>query len=261
MNKIISLIVFTSIFAFSCGATVAEPLQGKVEASTELPAIPPELRAGRAFKDENLPAMGTSQGWYWIPSWFAGTWHREVQTNFTPIGPKTELSRSLDEHQTGEQVDRNGGIWVHFSLPKKDTVEDEQTIEYQIITYSEPILTNETQIVGRYRALTIQVSKRNGKIVRVSQKEQFDTKRSEGQGAVFQDAWLTVYNERGIQLGSQQVQTHYYQIRPFKPIDIDPETGLDLRQDFKAYLMSHGLANLVPVDEPAQISKTGTSTY
>ena len=134
------------------------------------------------------------------------------------------------------------GSWSHFSLPKKSTVEMEQIIEYQIATYSEPILTNETQVVRRVRFMAIDVSKRNRKIVKVFQKEQFDTGHPEGQGAVFQDSWLTVYNERGTQLSSQRIQAHLYQIRPFKPIDIDPETGLDLRQDFKAYLMSHGIS-------------------
>ena len=56
--------------------------------------------------------MGTSQGWRWIPSWAAGTWHGETQTTFLPTGPVTTLARSLDDHQTGEQVDRNGGILV-----------------------------------------------------------------------------------------------------------------------------------------------------
>jgi hypothetical protein len=231
-----------------------EPLQGGVNISKELPAVPSELRAGVIFNEANLPPMGTNQDWRWIPSWAAGTWHRETQTNFLPTGPQTILSRSVNETQEGDQMDSHGGVWKHISLPKKSTIEEDRYTEYQIVTHWEPILINETQIVRRSRFMAIMVNRSNNKIAKVVQKEEFDTYHPEGQGAYLQDAWLTVYNERGRQLFSERGQAHLYQIHPFEPIAIDPKTGLDLRQDFKNYLLSHGLANLVPVDELAQPS-------
>jgi hypothetical protein len=109
--------------------------------------------------------------------------------------------------------------------------------------------------------MALDVKKSNNRIARVFQKEELDTGHPEGQGRVFQDAWLTVYNERGRRLYIQHSQANYYQIHPFAPINIDPKTGLDLRQDFRNYLLSRRLANLIPVDEEAQISKVQAVTY
>ena len=38
------------------------------------------------FKEQNLPPMGTFNSWFWIPTWSAGTWHRETQTDFLATG-------------------------------------------------------------------------------------------------------------------------------------------------------------------------------
>ena len=260
-NLLISVFWLGLLYYCAAIGAHAEPLQGNVNISQELPPIPNELRAGAIFNEANLPPMGTNQEWRKIPIWMAGTWHRETQTNLTPFGPETKLSRSLDERQKGEQVDRNGAIWMHVSLPKKSTIEDDRYVEYQIETESKPILTSETQIVKRIRFIAIDVKKSNNRIARVFQKEELDTDHPEGQGAVIQDAWLTVYNERGRRLLLQHGQAHYYQIHPFAPINIDPKTGLDLRQDFKNYLLSRGLANLIPIEEPDQISKTPATIY
>jgi len=96
--------------------TTLSPLQGSVRLSETLPPVPPQLRAGVVFNAGNLPANDTSTGWYRIPSWFAGTWHREFETDTLPNGKvQTQLSRVDVQH--GHQVDRRKGIWHHHSEP------------------------------------------------------------------------------------------------------------------------------------------------
>ncbi len=229
-----------------------EMLQGGVNISKELPAVPQQLKEGCVFREENLPPMGTSQTWFWIPRWSAGTWHRETQTDFLPNGPHTELSRTVNEQQRGHQVDSRGDIWNHLSLPSKSTVESDEFINWQIATASESLVMNDSETLGRVRFVSIYVNKSDGRIAKVLQQEELRDARPDGSGGASVDVHKTIYDENGKLFTTINSHANYVLTRPFSPVSIDPATGLDLRKDFKQYLQSHGLVNLIPTDAPEQ---------
>jgi hypothetical protein len=238
-------------------SALCDPLQGKLTVSKEIPAVPQDLKEGKIFKEENLPPMGTTQYWCWIPRWSAGTWHRETQTDFLPSGPHTEVSRTVNEQQRGHQVDNHGGIWNRISLPSKSTVESDQYINWQIATDSEPLTMNETQTLSRVRFVSIYVDRLSGKIVKVLQQEEVRDARPNGEGRATVDVHKTIYDENGKQLSVINSHADYSLIRPFSPVAVDPVTGIDLQKDLKNYLLSRGLNDLVPKDQidPSQFGQ------
>ena len=248
-EKIIPFILVLCVVLGDMPSSFCEPLQGGISVSKALPAVPGQLKEGCILKEENLPPMGTFQDWIQIPRWSAGTWHRETQTDFLPGGPQTEISRTVNEQQKGHQLDSRGGIWNHLSLPSKNTVDSDQYTNWQIATQSESMVMNETETVGRVRFVSIYVNKSNGRIAKVLQQEEIKNAHPDGPGKAYVDVRKTIYDENGRLLDTINSHANYVMIRPFMPIPIDPETGLDLHQDFKNYLLSHGLSNLVPIDQ------------
>jgi hypothetical protein len=242
------LVTFLAGYASFISTAVCQPLQGNVNVTTQLPAVSDKLKEGSIFKDENLPRMGTYQYWCWIPKWSAGTWHRETQTDFLPSGSHTETSRTVNEQQRGHQIDNQGGIWNHVSLPSKSTVESDQFINWQIATESEPLLMNENETQSRVRFVSIYVDRFSGKIAKVLQQEEIRDAHPDGIGRASVDVRKTIYDENGKLLSVINSRDNYVLIRAFIPMAIDPETGLDLHKDFINYLLIHGLSNLLPFD-------------
>ncbi len=223
----------------------AEPLQGGVSLSETLPAVEPALRAGSTFNEANLPAMGTTQGWYWIPTWAAGIWHREVMTYLGPDGTgQTQLSRV--NHFWGDQVDNQGGIWHHHNEPYGEREDLPQWTEWKTVLVREPVLITAQQMQMHFRATTIQVERATGKIHESYQQEEMQYLRPEGPGAMYQESWIKFFDQMGKPKGMEHGVAHLALIQPFQPVPYDRKTALDLRQDFQLYLASHGYQYLVP---------------
>jgi hypothetical protein len=252
LKRFISSLSLVYLLLSIIPAALCQPLQGNVNINKQLPAVPQYLKEGCIFKEEYLPPMHTSRDWCWIPRWSAGTWHRETQTDFLPSGPHTEVSRTVNEKQRGHQIDKHGGIWNYISLPSKSIVESDQFINWQIATQSEPMTMNESETLGRVRFVSIYVDRLSGKIAKVLQQEEIRDAHPTSTGTATVDVHKTIYDENGQLLSEINSRANYVLIGPFTPISIDPDTGLDLRKDFKNYLLAHGLADLVPDDMQSQ---------
>ncbi len=236
------------ICLFSGVSVRAELLQAKVSMSQKLPALPSIFRVGTKFNADNLPPVNTTQDWIWTPSWLAGTYHRETQTYLSPTGPITVQSRTLDDKQTGQQLDAHGNIWNRYGLPTVQRVEGKGWVEWQIVNEIEPIQTTEHEVITRKRGLAIRVDSKSGKIKRAILKEQIVSLKPIGPGQVLLDGYIKVFDQDGKAKNEQHDQASMFLIQPFKPVGFDPETGLDLRQDLRNYLIARGLNNLVPAN-------------
>src|ERR1700679_915401 len=71
----------------------AQPLQAGIEQSATIGQVAPPLQAGAAFDERNLPRLHTQTGWYLVPNWYGGLWHRETQTDKVGFVPVTHTSR------------------------------------------------------------------------------------------------------------------------------------------------------------------------
>ena len=224
----------------------AELIKGQISMSDKLGPLPPNIRVGKKYNDNILPQMKNSQTWICIPSWMAGTFHRETQVYYSQHGPASILSRSVNDKQSGQQLDKRGQVWNHTSLPTIARIELSKYDEVQIITASEPISIKSHEVITLKRATTIDINKKTSKIARIEMKEQLLFLTPMASGKIFVDAYIRTFKQNGKKDKSQHSQTEYTLLRLFHPLDVDPETGLNLKQDLKNYLIAHQLDYLIP---------------
>jgi hypothetical protein len=225
---------------------LTEMLQGGVrELSEALQPVQPSLRAGASFNEANLPAMGTVRGWYWIPAWAAGTWHRQTMTYDLPDGSrKTQLS-SVD-HFWGQQVDNRSGIWNHHNEPYGEREEMPGIIEWKTVVMKEPVVVSNEGMKVHFRATTVQVERASGRIRRSYQQEEMQNLRPAGPSMMAQESWIKFFDEMGRPLGNEHAVAQLILSQPFVPENFDRKTGLNLQQDFRAFLTASNLQYLLP---------------
>ena len=232
------------------------PLRGLVEKQPK--PIPLGLMPGRRFDPNLLPAEGTEEGWYWIPDWAAGIFHRDSQTTLGPtvrLGFRSiNLSRTIEDHVTdnepsGWQMDRKGGIWQYFHLPQTERHEGADFIEYKVILKHQPVEISNTQFITRTFAQSIRVNKFNGIIVMVYQQDDINKSQPTGLG-YRQDSlchWFDQYGRPGSVVNKKRtdlITSESKRIRSFAPVNV--WKGKDMKASFHRFLLSHGKADLVP---------------
>ena len=230
------------------------PLQGAVEHSASLPPMEPNLRPGMPFDERYLPPLDTEEGWYWIPRWAAGMWHRDQVTQQGKIA-FLKLHWLATDHVTtpepwGWQMDKNGGIWHYWHVPYLEVHDLGQTVDLKLVRHYEAVAMTNEQCVLRLWASTIRVDKLSRQVVFVYQQEELDTIHLLSVGQEKQDGsdkWFdadgrpmkAVFRNDGFVANNTLV-------KQFAPID--NYKGKNMRTSFRAFLVSHGMANLVPDD-------------
>jgi hypothetical protein len=211
----------------------------KVEAADQ------KFRPRKLFSAVDLPAEDTEDGWYRIPYWRAGKYHREKQTNHSVTGDVTIVSRV--DHVYGMQQDKAGGIWHHRSWPHITRVETDKYDEYKIINKYEPIEGAPNEFAFKVSTTDIDVDKKTGKIAQVSRQEEIHKYTPGENGIAIGDVEWQGYTADGnpnTQVERSSVEEE--QVEPFRVIN--NWRGKDLRESFRKFLMSHGKADLVPDD-------------
>jgi hypothetical protein len=258
------LALLVLIFILLPSPGLAELLQGGVSDLAEaLPPVQPSLRAGANFNEANLPAMGTVLGWYWIPAWAAGIWHRQTMTYDLPDGSrKTQLS-SVD-HFWGQQVDNRSGIWNHHNEPYGEREEMPGIIEWKTVVMKEPVVVSNEGMKVHFRATTVQVERASGRIRRSYQQEEMQNLRPAGPSMMAQESWIKFFDQMGRPLGNEHAVAQLTLSQPFVPENVDRKTGLNLQQDFRAFLAANNLQYLMPGEggyPPAQAGGMGGVLY
>lgn len=225
---------------------------GEMQFSAKVDAVGPELRPNKLFAEANLPQQETEDGWYKIPAWRAGKFHREKQTDHTLFGDVTIASRV--DHVYGMQMDKNGGIWHHESWPRVTKVELDGYTEYKLIQKYEPVRISPNEFTVKLFSTDIDVDNKTGKIKRTTKQEEFDRYFPRGNDlAVGECEWQGYSMNGGPNTTVEQTSVEEVRIEPFRVIN--KWKGKDLRASFRRYLQSHGMADLVP-DDPTAMNES-----
>ncbi len=226
----------------------AELLNAAIEEhSDSLSAAPAPLRAGVVFNETSLPATGTAGIWYLIPAWLPGLWHREVETATDPPQQRRSITARIDE-PWGFQTDRQGGCWNYHYEPYSERQDGGNFISYKTVLQKQVLQVAPSVFVIRYRAICTTVSKPDNVIRQVYQQEEIQKITSVEPGLTRHNSSVRWFDANGRPTGGIESYSFMNLIRPYQRVDF--AGGVNLRQDFKAYLASHGLQNLIP-DDPA----------
>lgn len=221
----------------------SKPLSGAMEFSETVPPVDAKFKPHKLFAAENLPQEETEDGWYQIPAWRAGRFHRDTQTNHSIFGDVT-INSSVD-HVYGMQVDKRGGIWHHESWPKVTKIELDDYTEYKIIHRYEPIVVTKKEFVIKTFETDIDVDKKTGKIRMVSKQEGYIRYRPCAQDVACANCTTLGFSQYG-RINTTLERSTLEEVRtdPFRVVNVF--RGVNLRDSFKRYLKAHDLENLDP---------------
>ena len=228
-------------------------LKGRVEHSVSLPPLGSALRAGAVFDESLLGNTSQDEGWYQIPEWLAGSFHRETLT--TRLGLFTVKVLSRTDYGHGYQRDRSGKIWNYYHVPQRQIVEGSTFDQIFVTRWYQPLMVTDETVVLRFMNTCIRVEKGTGKILDVFQQEEIH-KLTAVSGGSYRGAWsLRTFTSAGVKTGHVQ-HGSYVAVRtgPFSPIDA--LEGRDLRASFARFLISHGHSELVPEDSHEAVHGT-----
>lgn len=221
-------------------------LPAGIEFSKSVDPVGPQLRLHKLFSSISLPSEDKEDIWYKIPSWRAGLFARETQTDHTIFGDFTSVSKA--EHVYGMQVDKRGGIWHHMSWPHITKITLDGHTEYKIINRYEPISLSSTEFCVKLSSTDIDVDDKTGKIIGLAKQEEFDRYFPGPNGTAIGDCLLQGYSMYGgPNTTLEKTSVEESTIQPFKVINT--LGGKNLRESFRNFLQSHDMAELLP-DEP-----------
>lgn len=209
-----------------------------------LPRVNPQLRPGIIFSDTSLPRTDTNEGWYWIPKWKAGKWHRETQKVTNEQETRTMISRA--DNFRGWQTDKNGEIWEYYQEPYKQTIDGGNAIALKILHGSKPIAISEKQVIYRMTGTTIEIEKRTKRIVRVYQTEEIIRDLPLSDGKYQEITSLKIYDRNGKPTEHQTSYAVCERTGEYSPVDF--LNNRDMRASFKKFLQANNLADLIPDD-------------
>jgi hypothetical protein len=210
---------------------------------TKISAAATKFRPNKLFAEAELPQENTEEGWYKIPYWRAGKFHREKQTDHSITGDVTIISRV--DHVYGMQQDKSGQIWHHNSWPHITKVDLAGFTEYKIIERYEPMEGAANEFAVKVSTTDIDVDTKTHRIKRVTKQEEVD-RYSPGANhlAVGECEWqgYTADGNPNTQVEHSTVEEE--QVEPFRIINSWRDK--DLKTSFRTYLESHGMSDLLP---------------
>lgn len=226
-------------------AVALEPLQGGVQHSQALPAVPVYLSTGTQFNEQLLPPIGSNSSWYQIPKWAAGDWKRfKVKKKMfllVPVTTKDEAGGPM-----GHQTDAKGGVWHWKLTPYKSSSEQAATITVSLCTHDELLEVSDKRIVTRSVFTAWVIDKFSGYVRSVYQGEQLDTEYPVSPGVMRNDYSLAEYSEYGQFVRTSKGTWDWQLVGSYQPIA--ESRGYDLKKLFVDYLTSRGLYDRIPSD-------------
>lgn len=209
----------------------------------KISAVDSHFRPNKLFAEADLPRENTEEGWYRIPHWRAGKFHREHQTDHAITGDVTIVSRV--DHVYGMQRDRAGGIWHHTSWPHITKVDLDGYSEYKIIERYEPIEGAPNEYAVKVMTTDIDVDNKTHRIKRVTKQIEIDRYTPGPNGvAIGESEWQGYSADGNPNTQVEHSSMEEVQVEPFRVVDRWRDK--DLRTSFRTYLESHGQADLIP---------------
>jgi hypothetical protein len=205
-----------------------------------------EFRLGEEFNERYVPAGGTDSIWAPIPTEIAGTWHCDFEFDIqdTPSGPVTVKRANHQTYTFGEQMDNQGTIWDYMPAPEVRRADTGRTITI-FISRSRTFTRQPVGVI--YKTERVMVNKLANKVIMVDQSEQRITlyPGQPQRGMMHQECLAS----SSLKMNLDRSMADNQLVAPYHRIDTG--FGLNLHEDFKAWLGSHGLGYLDP-DRPAQ---------
>lgn len=251
--SLISVCIFAILICvagFTLSPAFAEPLKANIQFDDSLAPLQAGLREGERMKLSGAAAERQKQitEWRRIPTWFAGTWHREKSTRYVNGRPMSYQTRG--DQITGYQQDAKGRIWqpVFNSLRKVDA---DEYIEYQM-PQRKTIYANEKDKYTSFSLSTrIRVDKETGQIISSFQQEDLSVSRPEGDGVVKAVVDCRVFSQDGRVTFEDTIEVLEQRTEDFNPVD--EFNGVDYRASFIKFLEDKGHSELIPPDRPPSV--------
>lgn len=181
MQAITSLLLVLLVLVWGASAE-ATGLNVKIEHHDTVAPVESSLQPGDIFDKKNLPkgvSEQTLNDWYEIPSWLAGKWHKETQTDYYRydyLNKTTDDTRHTREARSdgtwGTQQGLGGHIWQYDAVPYSQTVDGAAETIVQIVRVSESLECSEDRFVKRSIDTQLRVDKETGKIQTVETGEE-----------------------------------------------------------------------------------------
>lgn len=243
------------VAASALSSTPATPpgkriLQGGIEHSQELPAIPAHLSVGATFDNRVLEQPLPLDHWYWIPEWLTGEWRRETETIVSSYSYQTHqensqprLINAVEVAQFGVQRDRYGGVW-HCRLATSGLADCGSYYSVALIQSQEPLVVSPAKVVIRDRFIQLQVNKETRAIISATQSESITTHSPLAAGRLSTTVSVKFFDEEGMPKRSQVNKSEEMRTSSFAPLA--RYKGLDLQTAFKKFLLSNGKDDFLP---------------
>lgn len=224
---------------------LAETIQGGVAQSVQIDPVKPGLRLGDTFDKGALPQFHTTKAWYRIPGWYAGRWHRDTMIYEFPGSPPV-VSPSRRDRWRGYQYDRLGHIWHERNEPFLLVVENDASIEMNVIILEEPILVNDNQVVIRLKGQSVTVDKATRNVVGAFQKLETHDFRLAAPGRTFVTITYEHYDQDGRPLQKTPLKAEYYEQQTAAFVPIFKDYAEDYYANFCSFLTATGQTGLIP---------------
>jgi hypothetical protein len=231
------------------GSSSKVMLQGGVEHSQELPALPRQFRIGATYQDEP-PALPLVDGWYWIPSWLAGDWRRDEETVVSDYDcmtgegshiPHTIVATELAQY--GVQKDASGGIW-HCRLGSGGLADCGSYLSVAQIQKQEPLSVASDHVVIKDIFTELRINKDTHAIIDSAQAESITEYFPVRDGVMKVISSVKIFDEQGMPKRLQNNLSTTMRTKAFAPLNF--YKNVDLKDSFKRFLLGHGLKNLIP---------------
>jgi len=203
--------------------------------------LPDSMRVGAVYS--GLPdTSDCTNDWYRIPDWLAGNWQQDSETEVSATGQpiKTEMAR--ENFSWGQEQDRDHHCWISCRGGIGAPVEKANKIEHRRVTFYRVVAASDKSCVIQIRAISVDVA--HGSIISSYRIESVMTfSRSPTDDSAIEVSGVRYFFDQNGKLDhSRRTISRATSVFSAGPNDPDRD-GYD---SFRAYLTSHGLANLVP---------------
>lgn len=235
---------------------VKQPLlQGGVEHSENLPPVDKKLHTGANFDETKFSDVVPNNLWVPIPAWFAGVWETKSETQLEVVDlafggmgstnqPRT-FARS-DQWVFGMQVDKFNQIWHFINVPSYRRVEVIDMTEHRQELTKEFLYVADNRVLTRYQFTSVVADGQTQKIKQVRQQETVMLFKPESDDTMRGFGSIKLFTSEGLPIMVSRNYTPFYKVRNFSPV---PQyVGIDMRQSFRNYLISHNLSDRLPDD-------------
>jgi hypothetical protein len=215
-----------------------------------MPTVPKFLQAGATFNEKDA-VVSTNNVWYRIPNFLAGGWQCSEKTVTSSVNlstgksnyePRTE--EFISQLHLGFQQDNTGAYWQFENAPfLGHSIGPNDVVHYSYVQLLQPISCSEKKLVRRSVLTKAQVN--GDQVVQTSQQSELIQSITPIEpGTVRQDTFARMLNSQGRAVWQNTSTVVFSRTKPYKPIDFSQ--GRNMKEMFRQYLESHGMANLVP---------------